>query len=473
MTTTLIIAIVVAAAVAGLALGWVLARGRVSGGYEAQLRQLDSAKAAAESSANEVRKQVDGLRAEVAQSRARIEQESNARAGAEASLAKTEQNLREQRGLLDDAQAKLSDAFRSLAGEALNESTNQFLKLAESRLETLQVDATSQLNNKKTEIDGLVAPLNETLRELKAELNRVESSRQEAYGHLTSQVDALSDANRELRNETGNLVSSLRRPQVRGRWGELTLRRTVELAGLSPHCDFTEQHRLETDEGQKQRPDLVIHVAGGKHIVVDAKVPMDAFDSAMAASSEAERAAAMKMHVDLVRRHVTSLSDKAYWTQFEQTPEFVVLFMPAESFFSAALEQDRDLMESAMQKRVILASPTTLIALLKSVAHGLRQEDVSRNAERISKLGSELHERVMKFMEHMDSVRGGLEDANKAFNKAVGTLELRVLPSARNLRELGVQTTGEIETIEPTETDLRSLPSASAAVAGSGSERKN
>ncbi len=459
MTTTAILFAVVALAI-GVAIGWLFARARVATGYESQLRMLDSAKAAAESSASEVRKQSETLRSELAQARARIEQESNLRSAAEASLVKTEENLRAQLALLEDAQAKMSDEFRSIAGKALNESTSEFLKLAETRLETLQADATNQLTNKKVEIDGIVNPLNETLKELKSELSRVESSRQEAYGHLTSQVVALSDANRELRSETGNLVSSLRRPQVRGRWGELTLRRTVELAGLSPHCDFTEQHRLETEEGAQQRPDLVIHVAGGKHIVVDAKVPMDAFDSAMAATNEAERAAAMKAHVDLIRRHVNSLSDKAYWTQFEQTPEFVVLFMPAESFFSAALEQDRDLVESAMQKRVILASPTTLIALLKSVAHGLRQEDVSRNAEKISDLGKQLHDRVLKFVEHMEGIRGGLESANGAYNRAVGALESRVLPSVRRFKELGVQAPEEIETAEPTETTLRALPSA-------------
>jgi DNA recombination protein RmuC len=458
MTTTFIIAIAVVAA-AGLALGWVLARGRVSGGYETQLRQLDSAKAAAEASASEVRRQADGLRAELAQSRARIEQESNARAGAEASLAKTEQNLREQRGLLDDAQLKLSDAFRSLAGEALNESTNQFLKLAESRLETLQVDATSQLANKKTEIDGLVAPLNETLKELKAELNRVESSRQEAYGNLTSQVHALSDSNRQLRDETGNLVNSLRQPQVRGRWGEMTLRRAIELAGLSPHCDFHEQHRVETEDGVL-RPDLVIHMTGNKHIVVDSKVPLHAFMNAAEANNADERETALKSHVDLVRKHVKNLSSKTYWRQFEQTPEFVILYMPAESFFSAAVREDLTLVDDAMQLNVVVTSPTTLITLLKSIALGWRQEEVSRNAAQISELGSKLYERVLSFLSHMEGIRKNLELTNKAYNSAIGALEARVLPSLRDFREMGVQTTGEIEALEPTETALRLLASA-------------
>lgn len=458
MTTAAILVAIVALAV-GVAIGWLVARASVAGGYESQLRALDSAKAAAESSATEVRRQSETLRSEMAQARTRIEQESSLRAAAEASLSKTEENLKQQRALLDEAQAKLSDAFRSLAGEALSESTNQFLKLAESRLETLQVDANSQLNSKKVEIDGIVNPLNETLKELKAELNRVESSRQEAYGQLTSQVHALNDMNRQLRDETGSLVNSLRQPQIKGKWGELTLRRAIELAGLSPHCDFNEQHRVDTEDGIL-RPDLVIHVAGGKHIVVDSKVPLHAFLSVVSAQNENDRLVAMKSHVDLVRKHIRDLSSKTYWSQFEQTPELVVLFMPAEAFFSAALEQDRDLMEDAMKQRVILASPTTLIALLKSVAYGWRQEDVSRNAEKISDLGRKLYDRVLTFLNHMEGIRRNLEATNKAYNSAVGALESRILPSVRSFRELGVQTTEEIALNQPTEISLRELPSA-------------
>jgi DNA recombination protein RmuC len=203
----------------------------------------------------------------------------------------------------------------------------------------------------------------------------------------------------------------------------------------------------------------VIHVAGGKHIVVDSKVPLHAFLNAVSAQNEAERLTAMRAHVDLVRKHIRDLASKTYWSQFEQTPELVVLFMPAEAFFSAALEQDRDLMEDAMRQRVILASPTTLIALLKSVAYGWRQEDVSRNAEKISELGKQLHDRVVKFLEHMDAIRSGLEGANSAYNRAVGALESRVLPSVRRFKELGVQATDEIDSADPTETSLRTLPS--------------
>ncbi len=459
--TTLTILAVAAALLVGLLIGWLVARSSAAGANESHLRNLEIAKATAESAGVEVRKQLEASRIQLEQARSRIEEEGNRRSSAEASLAKTEENLVEQRRVLDEAQAKLSDVFRSLAAETLSESTQQFLELAKSRLETMQGDATGELDKKRIEIDALVNPLNDTLRELRSELLRVESSRQEAYGQLTSQVHALNDSNKQLRDETGSLVNSLRQPQIKGKWGELTLRRAIELAGLSPHCDFTEQHRVETEDGQL-RPDLIVHVAGQKRIVVDAKVPLHAFLNAMSAQNEAERAVSMKAHVDLVRKHVRDLSSKSYWSQFDQTPELVVLFMPAEAFFSAALEQDHDLIEDAMRQRVILASPTTLIALLRSVAYGLRQEDASRNAEQIGKLGKDLHDRVVKFLEHMEGMRRGLESVNSAYNSAVGSLEARVLPSVRKFKELGVQTGDEVPSAEPTETSLRSLSSISS-----------
>jgi DNA recombination protein RmuC len=460
MTTFAILA-AAAALVVGLLIGWLAARVSVSGTHDSQLRDLEIAKATAESASAEVRKQLEALRFQLEQARGRIEEEGIRRSSAEASLAKTQENLLEQRRVLDEAQNKFSDVFRSLAAETLTESTQQFLELAKSRLETMQGEATGELDKTRLEIDALVNPLNDTLKELKSELLRVESSRQEAYGQLTSQVHALNDSNKQLRDETGSLVNSLRQPQIKGKWGELTLRRAIELAGLSPHCDFNEQYRVETEDGQL-RPDLIVHVAGGKHIVVDSKVPLHAFLSAMSAQNEGERLASMKAHVDLVRKHIRDLSSKSYWSQFDQTPELVVLFMPAEAFFSAALEQDHDLMEDAMRQRVILASPTTLIALLRSVAYGLRQEDASRNAEQIGKLGKDLHDRVVKFLEHMEGMRRGLEGANAAYNNAVGSLEARVLPTVRKFKELGVQAGEEVAIAEPTETSLRSLSSMSS-----------
>ncbi len=459
--TTLTIFAVAAALITGLLIGWLVSRAAVAAAHESQLRELEIAKATAESAGAEIRKQLETARVQLEQSRARIEEEGNRRASAEASLRKTEENLVEQRRLLDDAQNKLSDVFRSLAVETLSESTRQFLELAKSRLETMQGDATGELDKKRLEIDALVNPLNDTLKELKSELLRVESSRQEAYGQLTTQVHALNDSNKQLRDETGSLVNSLRQPQIKGKWGELTLRRAIELAGLSPHCDFNEQHRVDTEDGQL-RPDLIVHVAGDKHIVVDSKVPLHAFLNAMSAQNEDDRLAHMQAHVDLVRKHIRDLSSKAYWSQFTQTPELVVLFMPAEAFFSAALEQDRDLMEDAMQQRVILASPTTLIALLKSVAYGWRQEDVSRNAQKISELGKKLYERVLTFVQHLDDVRKSLDGANKAFNSAVGSLETRLLPSVREFKELGVQTSDDLPSAEPTSVALRPLPSVTA-----------
>jgi len=254
---------------------------------------------------------------------------------------------------------------------------------------------------------------------------------------------------------TGSLVSSLKQPQVKGRWGELTLRRVVELAGMSPHCDFDEQKSTDTEEG-RLRPDLTVHLPGGTQIVVDVKVPLHAFFKAVTAQSDAEYRDAMMQHAGLVREHIRGLASKEYWKQFEPTPEFVVLFVPGESFFSAALEQDRTLIEDAIDKRVVLASPTTLIALLRAVAYGWKQQIVAENAERIKDLGKELYDRLVKFAEHVSEIAKGLERASKAYNSAVASFDSRLIPSARKFREMGIGSS-DVPQIEPIETFPRPL----------------
>jgi DNA recombination protein RmuC len=444
----------------GIVGGSIIATGRARRSSEKQLRESEAAKATLQGAGVELRIQIESMRGELDRARLRIDEEVSRNASAETALAKTEENIREQKKILEEAQSKLSDVFRSLAAETLSDSNRQFLELASTKLEGLQNEATGELDKRRIAIDALVLPLSETLRDLKTELARVENSRTEAYGQLTNQLRSLDETSKELRDETGSLVSSLRQPQVKGKWGELTLRRAVELAGLSPHCDFIEQPSVATEDG-RLRPDLIVKLAGGRQIVVDAKVPLHAFLKAVSAD-ESTRVQAMIEHVQLVRNHISQLATKAYWNQFEQTPEMVVLFMPAESFFSAALEQDRDLIEDAMSRRVLLASPTTLIALLRSIAYGWRQEQVEENAQRISALGKDLYEKVLKFSEHIEDIRTGLERANKAYNNAVGSLESRLLPAARRFREMGVQTTMEIPSAAQTETSLRTLPPTSS-----------
>ena len=436
----------------GFFVAWFLATLRV--------RKLESAAAAAESVAEELRKQIEDLRRDLEASRARVEQEQVKRAAAETDLTNQRANLEERRRLLDEAEQKMKDAFQSLAASALETNSVRFLELAKTRFYTLKEEAAGELAERKVAIEGLVDPLRTAVEKLENHLTSVESSRQLTYGSLTEQLRKLTETSEDLRKETGSLVTSLRQPQIKGKWGELLLRRALELTGMSPFCDFVEQPTTETEDG-RMRPDLIVKLPGGGVIVIDAKVPQGAFLNALSARSQEEYLSAMSEHARLVRNHVSQLASRKYWDQFPQSPEFVVLFLPAESFFSAALEQDRTLIEDAMDKRIILASPTTLLALLRTVAHGWRQERVAESAERISALGKELYERVLTFVEHMEGIRVGLEKANKSYNIAVGSLETRVLSSARKFKELGVQATAEIPSAEPTETALRSLTATS------------
>lgn len=448
--------LIVLAFVLGFALAWVVASARTRSHYDEQLRILDRERASHETAAGELRKQIEGLRADIENTRARFEEEQTRRASAETSLRKVEENLLEQKKALEEAQAKLTDVFRALASQALAENAKQFLELATTKFESLEDRAVGDLKQKQVAIEGLVGPLKTTLTELKEHVIDLESARQGAYGELRAQVEELANTGKELRQETGNLVSSLRQPQVKGAWGQLTLRNAVELAGLSHHCDFLEQQPADTEEGIL-RPDLLVRLPGQGQIIIDAKVPLHAFHGAISAQNEQQRQSALAEHARLVRSHISQLASKAYWKQFPNTPEFVVMFLPGESFFSAAVEQDHTLIEDAIERRVVLASPTTLIALLLAVAYGWRQEAVAENAERISMLGKELYERVTKFTEHLAEICVGLEKANEAYNRAVGSLESRLLPSARKFRELGVTGEEQIPALRPTETPLRRL----------------
>jgi DNA recombination protein RmuC len=450
MTGTVIL-IAIACLGTGFAAAWAWASS--SGG--AERLELEKRAAGLDGTVVELKKQIDALQQDLRILQKRVEEEQKLRATAEKDAESQRANLAEQRRLLDDAQIKLREAFQSLAGEALKSSSNQFIELAKSKFDSLQKEAEGDLEHRKIEIQAMVDPLQTALKDLRSEVSRVESARQEAYGSLRSEVQLLATTNRELREETGSLVNSLKQPQVKGKWGELTLRRVVELAGMSPHCDFQEQQSVDTEEG-RLRPDLMIYLPGGTQIVVDVKVPLHAFFKAVSAQTDAEYREAMAQHAGLVRDHIKGLSSKEYWKQFEPTPEFVVLFVPGESFFSAALEQDRTLIEDAIDKRVVLASPTTLIALLRAIAYGWKQQLVAENAERITDLGKELYDRVVKFAEHLSEIAKGLERASKAYNNAVASFDSRLIPSARKFREMGVGS-ADVPQIEPVETFPRPL----------------
>lgn len=448
--TTLLIAAVCLAV--GFIAAWLWSRGSAHAGR----LELEKRAASLEGGIGELTKQTEGFKEDQKWLQVRLEQEQALRAAAEKEAQAQRENLAEQRRLLEDAQQKLKDAFQALANDALKASSRQFLDLANEKFGVLQKESEGELEQRKVAIQGLVNPLETAVKELRNEVTKIEAARQEAYGSLRTEVQQLVTTSKELRQETGSLVTSLKQPQVKGKWGELTLRRAVELAGLSPHCDFVEQQSIDTEEG-RLRPDLIVHLPGGTQIVIDAKVPLHAFLSAVSSRSDADYREAMTQHARLVREHISRLALKEYWKQFELTPEFIVLFVPGESFFSAALEQDRTLIEDAIDKRVVLASPTTLIALLRAIAYGWKQQLVAENAERIKDLGKQLYDRVVTFAEHLSEVAKHLERASKTYNNAVASFDTRLLPTLRKFQEMGVDSGAEIPEITPVETLPRPL----------------
>jgi DNA recombination protein RmuC len=416
-----------------------------------RIRELEAEASGRQSVEAELRRQSLEVKAERDVLREKYDQESQRRVSAETTAQKARENLEEQKKLLDQARVQLSDAFSAIASEALGKSSAQFLDLANAKFESLRGEALGDLDQRKVAIEGMVKPLGDTLGNLNDRLSQVESSRQEAYGELRSQVQHLAEASKELRHETGTLANSLKQPQVKGRWGELTLRRAVELAGMTAHCDFDEQTSVQTEDGGSQRPDVIVHLTGGRQIVVDAKVPLHAFLAAAAAREPEDREQALLSHARLMRDHIQSLSRKEYWKQFQPTPDYVILFVPGESFFSAALEKMPTLIEEASANHIMLASPTTLIALLYAVAYGWRQEMLAENAEKISALGKDLYDRLSIFAEYLGDVGKSLERANDAYTKSVRSFNSRLMPGANKFRELGVASTKDIEALEPVE----------------------
>jgi len=377
--------------------------------------------------------------------------------GARADLEHERERASERLATLQDAQDRLSATFKALSAEALRASQSQLVELARAQLAAAQAEGKGDLERRQQAVEQLVGPLREQLGRVDAQLVKLDQERRESRGRMDAQIRALAETGEKLRTETGALVTALRKPNTRGQWGQMQLRNVVELAGMVAHCDFVEQSSL-SGEDTSLRPDLIVSLPGGKHVVVDAKAPLQGVLDAYEARDEEERAGHLRDHARLLRKHVKALAEKAYWEGLDSTPDFVVMFLPGEHLYGAALEADPALLEDAMARRVLIATPTTLLAILRAVGYGWQQERMADSAKAISELGRELHGRLVKLSGLFGTLGSRLNSAVRAYNEAVGSYEARVLPGARRFAEHGVVPSGrEPEHLEPITLSARTL----------------
>ena len=429
----------------GGALGWALAYARVGAARRGEREDLQGRLVAMETRADVLSKQLTQRELDDADLREALRLEQAARTQSETRLEAERRSVDEQRALLELARGQLTETFKALSADTLRDSQTSFLTLADERLKS-----------REQAIDALVNPLREALQRVENQSQQLESKREGAYATLEQQLSTLRTSSDDLRRETLNLVTALRGSQARGRWGELTLHRVVELAGLAAHCDFDEQVTLKTSLGAF-RPDMIVHLPGGRDVVVDAKVPLAAYLESIDAPRPEERQTALLRHAAQMRQHMNTLGGKAYWSQFSTSLDLVVMFVPGEAFVAAAVEQDAGLIEDAMSQRVVLATPTTLITLLHAIAYGWKQERLASSALEIRDLGRELYERLRTLAGHVDRIGATLGQSVRAYNDAVGSLELRVLPKAREFRELGAGEGDEIRRLKGIEQVPRPL----------------
>lgn len=344
----------------------------------------------------------------------------------------------------------ITGGLRRMTSRALQENNQNFLQLAQENLGKFQLQAQSELEKREKAVETMVKPISEALKKTEEQIQLMEKERRQAYGSISQHLTHMAEAQQQLKSETQHLVNALRRPEVRGRWGELTLKRLAELAGMVDRCDFEEQVQVRAGN-ETLRPDMVVHLPDDRILVVDAKTPLDSYLTAMEAGTEEARSAALVQHARKVRERIRELAKKDYWSQFENSPEFVILFIPGDQFLSAALDQEPGLLEDALRQQVILATPTSFMALLKAVAYGWRQVALAENAAQIRDLATDLYQRLATFGEHLDRVGRSLGNSLDAYNKAVGSLERNVLPGARKFTELGVATKKSLPELNPLE----------------------
>ena len=371
-------------------------------------------------------------------------------------LTKERESVEKQLKVVEDARANLADAFKALSAEALNTNNKAFLQLAKETLETFHQKAKGDLGEREKAVENLVKPLKESLERYEKQIKDLENARQGAYSGLEQQVKSLFESEQLLKKETGKLVNALSAPQVRGQWGEITLRRVAELAGMVEHCDFVEQESTDSESG-RFRPDMIVSLPNNRKIVIDAKAPLKAYMEAVETTSEADRHLKCVDHARLMRVRVQDLCKKEYWDQFKEAPEFVVMFLPGEQFLGAALQEDPGLLEDAFSKKVVIATPTTLMALLKAVAYGWRQEILTENAQKISELGQQLYERLATLASYFEDLGKSLDRSVQSYNRAVGSLETRVIVTARKFKELGATGKDEIPELTPIEHTSRQM----------------
>ncbi|MDH5444549.1 MAG: DNA recombination protein RmuC [Gammaproteobacteria bacterium] len=357
---------------------------------------------------------------------------------------------------LNEAKEQFAQTFSHLSSQALKHNSEEFLKLAEQNLKQFKEKADSDLQQKEKAIENLVKPIKEALDKTEQQIHSIEKERKEAFGTLHAHLENMTRMQESLQGETRNLVQALRRPEVRGQWGELTLKRLAELAGMVEYCDFYEQENIKTEDG-RLRPDMIIRMPDKREIVVDVKTPLDAYLNAIEANDDASKQAELVRHARNVKKRINELADKSYWKQFSNAPEFVVLFIPGEQFLGAALDVDRSLLEEALSKQVILATPTSFVALLRAVAYGWRQEQLAENAEHIKQTGEQLYQRLMTYTDHLNKLGKSLESSVKHYNNSVGSFDTRILPSARKFKEMGISTGKEVEQPQKIETAPRQL----------------
>ncbi|MGO9949060.1 MAG: DNA recombination protein RmuC [Steroidobacteraceae bacterium] len=382
---------------------------------------------------------------------------------------KTEEALSAEREqALARARDQLQAVFGELARDSLQSNSEVFLQLARERLTRQQLDASQALKERESAIEALVRPIRDALAKTEAQIQSIERDRIDSFATIRAQMEVLASGQSTLSRETRNLVTALRRPDVRGQWGEITLRRLVELSGMTAHVDFTEQQHRNTDSGAI-RPDMIVHMPERRDIVVDVKTPLDAYLAAVEAQDDEERSAQLRRHAQIVGLRVRELSSKQYWSQFERSPDFVVLFLPGDQFLAAALQENPGLLDDSMRQNVMLATPTSLVALLKAVSYGWKQTVLAANAEEVRRLGEELYKRLAVFGEHLGKLGKSLGSSVEAFNRAVGSLEQQVLPSARRFPELGLRVNREIDPLEPV-ADLARIPRAPASDGDSADE---